>query len=119
MNRRKFIRGTAATLGAASFVKINLDAATAKPAGIRIGIIGLGGMGRYHLAHLLNLARVVALCDVHHSRLLNAAESAGLESGIFANYRELLAARNVDAVVISTPDHWHAQMTIDAWEIFF
>ncbi|MBI1175952.1 hypothetical protein GC207_00775 [bacterium] len=116
MNRRKFIRRTALALGAAPFVKINLNAATNRPADIRIGIIGLGGMGRYHLDKLSKAAHVVAVCDVHEVRLHQAAAHARLNNGVFADYRTLLADKHVDAVVIATPDHWHARMTIDACE---
>lgn len=116
MNRRKFIRGTAVALGAAPFAKVNLNAATNQPADIRIGIIGLGGMGRYHLEKLSKAARVVAVCDVHEVRLHQAAMHARLDDGVFTDYRTLLADKHVDAVVIATPDHWHARMTIDACE---
>lgn len=114
MNRRKFIRGTTVALGAAPFARLNLNAATAKPADIRIGIIGLGAMGRYHLAYLSNSARVIALCDVDQTRLQRAAKEIGIKVNLFADYRELLAHKDVDAVVVATPDHWHARMTIDA-----
>ncbi|MDX1983480.1 MAG: Gfo/Idh/MocA family oxidoreductase [Bryobacteraceae bacterium] len=86
----------------------------AKPANIRVGIIGLGAMGRIHLEKLSQSARVVALCDVHRSRLYEAAESLDFKVASFADYRELLAFPDVDAVVIATPDHWHSRMTIDA-----
>jgi predicted dehydrogenase len=116
MNRRKFIRGTVITFGAAPFAQLKLNAATFPPADIRIGIVGLGAIGRYHLDQLSKSARVVALCDVYQTRLHHAAKAAGIGDGLFTDYRELLAHNGIDAVVIATPDHWHARMTIDACE---
>lgn len=82
---------------------------------IRIGVIGTGGRGRY-LAGLLKRyeAEVAAVCDVYEPNLKSglAAASAGAKGHV--DYRRLLEDKSVDAVVIATPDHLHAQMLIDA-----
>ncbi len=89
---------------------------------INIGFIGVGMMGRGHLGGLLGNAgvQIVAVCDVHRVRLIDAIErvhrayarerKAGTYRGCasFNDFRELLARRDIDAVVIATPDHWHA-----------
>jgi predicted dehydrogenase len=56
---------------------------------------------------------IVALCDVYEPRLLEAAEIAP-QAKQYRDYRALLDDKNVDAVLIGSPDHWHAKMTIDA-----
>ena len=85
---------------------------------IRIGFIGIGGQGNGNLgAHLKN---VVAVCDVDKDRLGKAKERVEKASGkpcaAFGDYRHLLERKDVDAVVVSTPDHWHALPTIHACE---
>ncbi len=82
---------------------------------IQLGVIGLGGNGRGHLRSLdslANQARVVAVCDIYKPRLRQGVEMTGAKG--YHNYEDLLADPNIDAVIISTPDHWHAQMAIDA-----
>jgi predicted dehydrogenase len=83
---------------------------------IRIGIIGTGGRARGLMNHLKPLAgaEIVAVCDVYEPRLLQAAEIAGPAALKVADYRRILDNREIDAVLIGTPDHWHRQMTIDA-----
>jgi len=86
---------------------------------IGLGFIGLGGMGRYHLSAFLRRpeVRVVALCDVDRRHLEEAAsqvEAPGLYTT--GDFRRLLERADVDAVVIATPDHWHALIAIAAAE---
>ncbi len=85
---------------------------------IRIGIIGAGGQGGANMgAYLKN---IVAVCDVDKERAGKAkerVEKAGVKQcEVFSDYRKLLDLKDVDAVVISTPDHWHALPTIHACE---
>lgn len=94
--------------------------AAAQPASdrVRVGVIGCGirGVGA-HIATLLKLREsenvvVNAVCDVFDKRAQQAAQLTGGRP--YQNYRELLANKDVDVVVIATPDHLHAQMAIDA-----
>ena len=83
---------------------------------VQVGVIGLGSMARGHLRNLLEMperAQVVALCDVYRPHLDEAAQVAP-EAQRFADFRSLLEQADVDAVVIGTPDHWHALPTIMA-----
>jgi len=109
MERRTFI-GTAVSLTAASYRRV-LGANNK----VRIGIIGLGMNGSTHVQSLLSLkdeAEITAVCDIYSPRL-DRGVSATRAKG-YRDYQELLADKNVDAVIISTPDHWHARMAIDA-----
>jgi len=95
---------------------------------INVGAIGVGRISRGHdLPNILryDIARVVAVCDLDANRVTDgrklvndfyAKQTGKPYDGVtgYANYRELLANKDIDAVVISTPDHWHALITIDA-----
>jgi len=84
---------------------------------IRIGMIGVGGFGfGTNLPDFLKNpdVEVVAICDVYESNLERAVELAGGKAKRYRDYRRLLDDREIDAVVITTPEHWHAIMAIDA-----
>jgi predicted dehydrogenase len=111
--RRTFLR--AASAGA---LAVPLPAASARGANdhVRIGVIGTGGRARGLMTLLKKLAgaELTAVCDVYEPRLLQAAEIAGPQVRKVADYRRLLDDREIDAVLIGTPDHWHQKMTLDA-----
>lgn len=86
---------------------------------IRFGAIGVNGMGWSDTKSLLKIPNVelVAICDVDQSvidKRMAELGDAGKKVKIFTDYRELLDQKNIDAVVIGTPDHWHALMMIHA-----
>jgi predicted dehydrogenase len=83
---------------------------------IRIGVIGTGGRARGLMGLLKQLPgnQMVALCDVYEPRLLQAAEIAGAGASTVADYRRVLDNREIDAVVIGAPDHWHKTIALDA-----
>ena len=79
----------------------------------RVAVIGLGGKGRGHVKSLLKFpgARLTALCDVDPQRLAEqvaAAKEAGITVAGVTDPRRILERKDVDAVVIATPNHWHA-----------
>jgi predicted dehydrogenase len=94
-------------------------AAAQRPADrVRVGVIGCGirGVGA-HVRTLLKMkeadnVEVAAVCDVFDKRAQQAAQMTGARA--YRDYRQLLANKDVDVVVIATPDHWHAPMAIDA-----
>jgi predicted dehydrogenase len=86
---------------------------------INIGMIGVGGRGSALLGELLRIQKdgkqniaVVAACDVYARRGEEAAKRCNGKA--YADYQELLAHPDLDAVFIASPDHWHAKMSIDA-----
>ena len=119
-SRREFIRNTAALAALApGAVGAQTAASSNRAAGandiINLAVIGLGGNGIGHLRELDSLrtkARVVAVCDIYKPRLERGVSLTGAKA--YHDYRDLLADPNIDAVIISTPDHWHARMAIDA-----
>jgi predicted dehydrogenase len=132
VTRRAFLKGTAEAAGAAllpTIVPASVFAADAPSNRITIGMIGMGRQAYYsNVKSFLNApdAQVVAVCDVDTWRLDNAriavedhyakAKSTGVFKGCatYADFRELLARPDIDAVMISTPDHWHVPMAIAA-----
>ena len=111
-NRRTFLQGgAAAALTAASYRKV-----MGANDRIGLGFVGFGLIGKRHVLDFRQQPDVslVALSEVHRGRL---EEGASLISGNvrkYADFRALLDDRDVDAVVVSTPDHWHALMTMMA-----
>lgn len=83
---------------------------------VRVGVIGTGGRARGLMNQLKTIRGVElsAICDVYEPRLLQAADIAGPQAVKAADYRRLLDSRDVDAVLIGTPDHWHKRITLDA-----
>jgi predicted dehydrogenase len=83
---------------------------------IRIGVIGTGGRARGLMTLLKRLPgnEIVAVCDVYEPRLLQAVEIAGATATKTADYRRILDDRQIDAVVIGAPDHWHKTIALDA-----
>src|SRR5262249_34702361 len=86
---------------------------------IRIAVIGCGGMGSGHLRQLVKRAeadnvQVVGVCDVYERRIERAKKTGSCEG--YGDYRKILERKDVDAVLIATPDHWHGKITIDAME---
>ena len=81
-----------------------------------LGVIGAGGRGTLVMTTFQKDAavRVGAICDVYEPNLEKAASAAGTKPKLYRNHRELLADRDVQAVLIATPEHWHAQMVLDA-----
>lgn len=129
ISRRDFIKHTAILTTGAVFTNAVKNRAIGAPAQgpiiganerINIGIIGCGGMGNAHIRTLLRLKErgvnvdIVAVCDIYTKRLDAAAKRA--DARPYKDYRRLLEDKDIDAVCIATPDHWHAQMTIDAAE---
>ncbi|MFO0808855.1 MAG: Gfo/Idh/MocA family oxidoreductase [Gemmataceae bacterium] len=121
-NRRTFVR-TLAVGGLATVAMPRIGSAFDGPNDrLALGFIGVGTMGRGHLGSFLGMAdvQVVAVCDVVAERRDAAKESVekryadqrakGSYQGCatYGDFRELLARKDIDAVVIATPDHWHA-----------
>jgi predicted dehydrogenase len=117
--RRHFLKSTAVAGLAASGLASAQDGKPAKIApSDRIGIatIGLGGMGTGDTESALAQPGVelIAIADIYQGRLDRAREVHGNSLFTTRDYREVLARKDIDAVIIATPDHWHSQISIDA-----
>jgi predicted dehydrogenase len=126
IRRREFLGATAAGLATPFILDPAVHAKDRQGQGpngrINLGFIGVGMMGRGHLHAFLGNrgVQVVAVCDVHRVRREDAVERvhrayaearrAGTYRGCtaYTDFRELIGRRDIDAVVIATPDHWHA-----------
>ena len=134
VNRREFLTKAAAVSAMAAGPWIlpgracGADGGVAPSNRINIGLIGRGAMGRVHLRWLANnsAVHVPALCDVDQlrceegKRLIENAYAKEKASGVYRgcaalnDYQDMLAKPDIDAVLIATPDHWHALASIDA-----
>jgi predicted dehydrogenase len=124
MNRREFLHTGAATAGlalaASGYHVAGAVAADTK----RVGLIGPGWYGKADLFRLIQVApvEVVSLCDVDQKMLKHAAEMAASRQAskktprTYSDYREMLKEKDLDIVLIATPDHWHALPMIAAVE---
>jgi predicted dehydrogenase len=122
LKRRTFLQSMAAGAGAAlpalSGAALSAAAGPQSATGgkhFRVGFIGMGRQGRsdMHAAMRGGNVDVVAICDVYEPNLKLAQEMAP-QARVYRDFRELLAAKDIDAVCIATPDHWHAYMAVEA-----
>lgn len=122
MNRREFLQTSAA--GLALSASGHYAAAFADQKKPRVGLIGCGWYGKCDLIRLLQIApvEVVSLCDVDKQMLAEAADIiAGKQVSkkkprTYGDYRDMLKEKDLDIVLIATPDHWHALPMIAAVE---
>ena len=117
MNRKDFLKASA--IFAASSMYSGAHAFTLQNGKIRVGAIGVNGMGWSNLNALLKDDRVVctALCDVDENVLQKRSDELaqrGITVKRYVDYKELLRDNVVDAVIIATPDHWHTLQMVDA-----
>ncbi|MFA5588091.1 MAG: Gfo/Idh/MocA family oxidoreductase, partial [Mariniphaga sp.] len=124
ISRRKFVQRVAgSTAGIAVFgSSLGMSAASySRIVGanerLNIGVIGCGGMSNAHMKALLQMKKsdnidITAVCDVYTKRLDQAKELTKAQA--FKNYQDILENKNIDYVLIGTPEHWHYQMTVDA-----
>jgi len=117
LTRRRFLTTTAA--GAAALTSLAPSRALGANDRITMAVIGCGGMGGGHLGGLVRRAeadniRVGAVCDVYQRRLTRAKGVGNCEGHL--DYRRVLERDDIDAVLIATPDHWHAKIAMDAMD---
>jgi len=114
--RRHFLQTAPAMLTAAGLA--GADQSVSPSDRIRIATIGFGGMGMGDTKYALCVEGVelAAVCDIYDGRLTRAREVHGDQIFTTRDYREVLARKDIDAVIIATPDHWHATLSIAAME---
>ncbi|NJL71658.1 MAG: Gfo/Idh/MocA family oxidoreductase [Candidatus Competibacteraceae bacterium] len=116
LSRRRFVQTGVAALGAAVVARAGVaEGATDR---VRLGFIGTGNRGGQVLDAFLTHddCVVTAVCDVYAPHLERAKARVGGGVAAYTDFREVLASKEVDAVIIATPDHWHAIQTIQACE---
>jgi predicted dehydrogenase len=119
MHRRDFLKHSAAALALSSMPAYAQQFADARK---RVGLIGTGWYGKTDLFRLIQVApvEVVSLCDVDKNMLADAAEQVAARQvskqkpRTYTDYRQMLGERDLDIVIIVTPDHWHALPMIEA-----
>jgi len=112
MTRRDFTAGAALAFTAKSYSQIR--GANER---MRVGAIGCGGQGMANLNALVKMREsdnidVLSVCDVYDKRAAQAAKATG--GKIMKDYRRMLDDKDVDYVLIATPEHWHCRMVLDA-----
>jgi predicted dehydrogenase len=110
--RRRFLGAAAATLAAPLFVPARAFGANER---VVTAHVGVGGQGLSNLNGFMKNA--AAVCDVdqkHLAAAVAAADKKGVKVEAFRDYRKVLERKDIDAVVVSTPDHWHGLVTIHA-----
>src|SRR5262245_61419447 len=120
LNRRQFL-GTAAGL-AAPFALADEKKPVSANEKVTVALVGCGGMGRANLKDFIRLPdfEIVALCDPDPRRIKDAAQD--LEKGkrptqklqTEQDFRKIMDRKDIDAVIVGTPDHWHAYVLIAA-----
>lgn len=115
MKRRHFIQGAAGTALAsvAGFSGAGIRGASDR---VNVGLIGCGGRGVSDAGLLRQIpgVEIVAVCDVYEAHAAAAQARAGAGCQAYGDFRKLLEQKDVDAVLIATPDHWHAAITVFA-----
>jgi len=123
-NRRDFLKG-ASSVGAALGLATTVVPSRAFGANdkINVGVIGVGGRGTYvgrtfGVVGQEKSAQVVAVCDVYQKRINMNKDMHATKFNVkvdgYLDYREVIARKDIDAVIVATPDHWHARIAIAA-----
>ncbi|MGB9588139.1 MAG: Gfo/Idh/MocA family protein [Armatimonadota bacterium] len=132
LNRREFLQTSAKTTLGMSIGAGAMDALTSSARAqkkdlspnekVIVGVIGVGGMGTVNMRNFMKHpeVEVAAVCDVHSKRLADAATQVEKKYGkkplVDKDFRRIMERKDIDAVIISTPDHWHALPFIYACE---
>jgi len=125
ISRRRFLQTGSALAALAAFPSLGADAldlVNGKPK--RVGLIGAGWYGKSDLWRLLQVApvEVVSICDVDQHQLAGAVamaaqrQKSGKQPRSYSDFREMLKEKDLDIVLVGTPDHWHALAAIAAME---
>src|SRR5260370_20202793 len=115
INRREFMK-RAATSGVTASVAMRAMAGKAVGANDKavIGVIGTGQMGLYNLKDFAKQSEVeiAAVCDVYGPHRETALKATDGKAKSYRDFREVLDRKDIDAVVVATPDHWHALLAV-------
>src|SRR5687767_536730 len=112
INRREFLKQSAVTGAGLWLGNHGLARAQSPNEKLNIAVVGVGGQGGGNLGQVAS-QNIVALCDIDARTLARAAERFPMAK-TYTDYRRLLDQKGIDAVVVSTPDHHHALVTLRA-----
>jgi predicted dehydrogenase len=109
LSRRTFLGSSAVLLASQAHARDSSDI-------LNIGCIGTGGRCRHLMRSLAKISkvRIAGVCDIYDKNLAEAKSLADPKAFVTRNYPDLLARKDIDAVLIGSPDHWHVPMTIDS-----
>ncbi len=116
ITRRNFTKTSVAALGVAAAGVARAQSTPSANDKIRLGFIGVGNRG----GQLINAfmahedKEIIAICDIYEPYLAQQKERIGGNVETYKDFRKIIEHPGIDAIVIATPDHWHAIMTIDA-----
>jgi len=123
-SRRKFIKKSAVTasaIGASTIIPSKVWSGNPAPSDkVNVALIGCRNMGFGILKHHLNTKQVncVALCDIDKNvlkeKFAEVKEKYKQEPELLGDYRKVLERKDIDAVIIGTPDHWHCLIMVEA-----
>jgi predicted dehydrogenase len=120
ITRRDFVKGAAAAVIGAPYIvsssALGLEGAASPSNRVTLGCIGVGGRGQYDMRELMKYGgQIVAVCDVESDVRERVRKLANVPaSAAYNDFRELLERKDVDAVLVATPDHWHVLIGIAA-----
>jgi predicted dehydrogenase len=128
-DRRDFLRQAGAVGAALGPVRAALAKASSKGSGrvlgandrINIGVIGVGGRGSSDASNFAkvgadnNSCQIVAVADCYQKRINRAKDALKITDG-YLDYREIINRKDIDAVIVATPDHWHARVALEAMD---
>src|SRR5215510_11218729 len=114
MNRRTFLSRTAKTASLTSLTSWSADKILGANNRLRIALIGCGGRGTYVATLMAQVpgTEFVAACDVYDENASKAREWMSTGAQSYKDFRKVLERKDVDAVLVGTPDHWHAIPTV-------
>src|SRR5262245_11868604 len=114
MKRRQFIKSVASTAALVSTNALSAERVLGANDRVRVGLIGCGGRGMTVARLMRDVPNVefAAVCDVYSPSAARAKEWAGADCKAFKDFRQLLEQKEIDAVLVATPDHWHECPTV-------
>lgn len=117
LNRRDFIKRAGLATVTAGLATTGVTAKAVAPSDkVRIGVIGAGRQGLGNLGAFAKQpdVEIAAVCDVYEPNLQKGLKATDGKAKNYKDFRELLDRRDIDAVIVATPDHWHALQTVVA-----
>lgn len=114
MERRKFLRNVAATSAGASLLNVANSRAAGANDRVRVGLIGCGTRGLFVAERMAKVpdVEIAAVCDVYDLKRQRLKRWAGARCDAERDFRKIVDRTDIDAVIVATPDHWHAIPTV-------